>query len=54
MNFDEQFSFCNIRMYKIGDGIEKDELKAKEFAEKAADLIKTIQSKERVTPGFTG
>ncbi|CAJ0929152.1 unnamed protein product, partial [Mesorhabditis belari] len=48
------YSCANVaRMYKIGDGIEKDETKGKEFAEKAGEIMKNMQSKENVSPGFT-
>uniref|UniRef100_A0AC34QVN4 Uncharacterized protein n=1 Tax=Panagrolaimus sp. JU765 TaxID=591449 RepID=A0AC34QVN4_9BILA len=41
------------RMYRIGDGIPKNPDKAKEYVDKATEIIEILKSKQS-TPGFTG
>ncbi|VDL82929.1 unnamed protein product [Nippostrongylus brasiliensis] len=42
-----------FRMYKLGDGIEKNVDEAKKFADKAKEILDQMKSTENV-PGFTG
>ncbi|MFH4976148.1 hypothetical protein AB6A40_002857 [Gnathostoma spinigerum] len=47
-------SCANVgRMYKIGDGMEKNVEKAKEYYDKAKDIIKNLKERD-VKPDFTG
>ncbi|WKX96091.1 hypothetical protein Q1695_012504 [Nippostrongylus brasiliensis] len=47
-------SCANVsRMYKLGDGIEKNVDEAKKFADKAKEILDQMKSTENV-PGFTG
>ncbi|VDK20756.1 unnamed protein product [Anisakis simplex] len=47
-------SCANVgRMYKLGDGIDKDPDKAKEFLEKAKAIMTSIKERDQQT-GFTG
>ncbi|KAE9416343.1 hypothetical protein Angca_006482 [Angiostrongylus cantonensis] len=47
-------SCANVaRMYKLGDGIEKNLDEAKKYVDKAIELIEIMKSRES-TPGFTG
>ena len=42
-----------LRMFKLGDGIAKDEDKAKLYAEKAKQLIEILKTRDN-SAGFTG
>uniref|UniRef100_A0A1I7XP86 Uncharacterized protein n=1 Tax=Heterorhabditis bacteriophora TaxID=37862 RepID=A0A1I7XP86_HETBA len=42
-----------LRMYKIGDGIEKNLEEAKKYMEKAREIMEAMKSKD-MSGGFTG
>lgn len=44
---------CIYRMYKIGDGVSKDPEKAKEYLDKAKEIMLNIKQRD-AQPGFTG
>lgn len=47
-------SCANVaRMYKLGDGIEKNLDEAKKYVDRAKELVDAMKSTENV-PGFTG
>ncbi|PIO56920.1 hypothetical protein TELCIR_21679 [Teladorsagia circumcincta] len=47
-------SCANVaRMYKLGDGVEKNVDEAKKYVDKAQEIMEALKSKENV-PGFTG
>ncbi|KAK6021605.1 hypothetical protein OSTOST_12718 [Ostertagia ostertagi] len=47
-------SCANVaRMYKLGDGVEKNVDEAKKYVDKAQEIVEALKSRENV-PGFTG